>query len=470
VLNEWRESPQSFDVASYYGQILIHRAHTIMLAEEGIITNTEAAKIIKGIKKVEEQAKKNNKLVGYMSTESTLIKEIGEVGGKMHIGRSRNDLGHTQRRIYYRDQENRLINALIEFRKKLIETAARHIDVVMSGYTHWRQAQPITFAHYIMAHVEAAGRTVERLEGIYSRTNTSPMGAAAFAGTGWPVNRHRTMELLGFDGLVENTHDCVATIDYFLELSSALAIHMSNLSRLSEDLQIWSSDEFKLFELDEAYAGTSSIMPQKKNPLILEQIKSYSAESIGEMVSTFTSMKGVSYTNIWDKVMLKPLSIDTSVGSTKVMAGVVQTIQPIKENIKKRLSEGFSTMTDLADTLVQLYNLSFRQAHDIIVLVTIEALSSGILAEDITSEMIKNASEKIIGEPLKLPENALQQALNPVLNVNRRKGVGGPAPSAVRNMIDHQKTRIVEEEKRQKIRLDKLVQAKNKLVEAERIL
>jgi argininosuccinate lyase len=469
-LYSWRESPQSFDVASYYGQIFIHRAHTVMLAEENIITHDEASKIITGIKKVEQIAMNDPKLVGYMSTETALIKEIGEIGGKMHIGRSRNDLGHSQRRIYYRDQVNRLIGSVIDFRKRLTDTASNHLDAVMPGYTHWRQAQPITLAHYIMAHVEAAGRTVERLEGVYYRANLSPMGAAAFAGTGWPVNRYRTMELLGFDGLVENTHDAVAAIDYFMELSAALSIHMSNLSRLAEDIQIWSSDEFKLIELDEAYAGTSSIMPQKKNPLILEQVKSYSAEALGAMVSTMTSMKGVSYTNIVDRTMLEPVIIDTAVGSTNVMAGLVQTIVPLRENMMKRLSEGFSTMTDLADTLVRLYNLSFRQAHDIIVNVTVEALKEGVKAEDITSEMIESASEMVIGKPLRVPEKDLQQALNPVLNVNRRNGVGGPAPEAVKAMIDTQKTRIAEEERRQMLRLDKLKQAKNKLLEAEKRL
>lgn len=469
-LYSWRESPPSFDVASYYGQILIHRAHTVMLAEENIITHDEASKIITGIKKVEQIAMNDPKLVGYMSTETALIKEIGEIGGKMHIGRSRNDLGHSQRRIYYRDQVNRLIGSVIDFRKRLTDTASNHLDAVMPGYTHWRQAQPITLAHYIMAHVEAAGRTVERLEGVYDRANLSPMGAAAFAGTGWPVNRYRTMELLGFDGLVENTHDAVAAIDYFMELSAALSIHMSNLSRLAEDIQIWSSDEFKLIELDEAYAGTSSIMPQKKNPLILEQVKSYSAEALGAMVSTMTSMKGVSYTNIVDRTMLEPVIIDTAVGSTNVMAGLVQTIVPLRENMMKRLSEGFSTMTDLADTLVRLYNLSFRQAHDIIVNVTVEALKEGVKAEDITSEMIESASEMVIGKPLRVPEKDLQQALNPVLNVNRRNGVGGPAPEAVKAMIDTQKTRIAEEERRQMLRLGKLKQAKNKLLEAEKRL
>lgn len=466
----WRESPKSFDVASYYGQIQIHRAHTVMLAEENIITNEEAYKIITGIKKIEKQAETDPKLVTYMSTETALIKEIGEIGGKMHIGRSRNDLGHSQRRIFYRDQLNRLIGAIIEFRKKLTATASRHLDVVMPGYTHWRQAQPITLAHYIMAHVEAAGRTVERLEGIYCRTNLSPMGSAAFAGTGWPVNRLRVMELLGFDKLVENTHDAVAAIDYFMELSAAISIHMSNLSRLAEDFQVWSSDEFKLIELDEAYAGTSSIMPQKKNPLILEQVKSYSAEAIGATVSTMVSMKGVSYTNTVDRVLLEPVIIDTAVGSSFVIAGVVETISPIRENMMKRLSEGFSTMTDLADTLVRLFGISFRQAHDIIVQVTLESLRNGVLAKNITSEIIEKASTEIVGKALKMPEESLQEALNPVLNVNRRNGIGMPAPESVRVIIQGQRDKVNDEELRHNIRLDKLKRAKDNLVEAEKML
>ena len=463
----WRESLKSFDIASYYGQIQIHRAHTMMLAEENIITDEEASKIITGIKNIEKQAETNPRLVTYMSTESALINEIGEIGGKMHIGRSRNDLGHSQRRIFYRDQVNRFIRAVIEFRKKLIETATRHLDVVMPGYTHWRQAQPITLAHYIMAHVEAAGRTVERLEGIYGRTNISPMGSAAFAGTGWPVNRLRVMELLGFDDLIENTHDGVAAVDYYIELSAAISIHMSNLSRLAEDLQVWSSEEFKLIELDEAYAGTSSIMPQKKNPLILEQVKSYSAEAIGATVSTMASMKGVSYTNTVDRVMLEPIIIDTAIGSSFVMAGVVDTIRPNRKNMMKRLSEGFSTMTDLADTLVRLYRVSFRQAHNIIVHVTLESLRKGVLAENITSEMIEKASTEIVGKALKVPEESLQQALNPMLNVTRRNGIGMPAPESVRAMIQSQRDRVKDEERHHNTRLDKLKRAHDKLVEAE---
>jgi argininosuccinate lyase len=242
---------------------------------------------------------------------------------------------------------------------------------------------------------------------------------------------------------------------------------MSNLSRLAEDIQIWSSDEFKLVELDEAYAGTSSIMPQKKNPLILEQVKSYTAETLGNSVSVLSSMKAASYTNIVDRVMLEPMIIDTVVGSTNVMAGLVKSLETLQDNMLRRLREGYSTMTDLADTLVRLFDISFRQAHDIIVNVTIDALNQGIIAEEISPEMIEEASRNVLGRPLIIGQVELEQALNPLLNVNRRSGIGGPAPESVMMMIENQKSIILEEEKRHKSRLNNIDRAKKKLMEAE---
>jgi argininosuccinate lyase len=469
-LNNWRANLVRFDVASYYCQALIHRAHTVMLAEEGIIKKHEAVKIIDGVKEVEKMAEGHQDLVGYMSTETALIELIGDIGGKMHIARSRNDLGHTQRRMYYRDQVERVIESLINFREKLLSKSEKNLETVMPGYTHWRQAQPITLAHYLLAHVDAAGRSIKRLEGVYKRTNISPLGSAAFAGTGWEINRYRTMDLLGFDDLCENTHDGVAAIDYYMEFASAICIHMSNLSRLAEDLQLWSSDEFQLIDLDEAYAGTSSIMPQKKNPTILEQVKSYAAESIGNMVSIVSSMKGTSYTNIRERIMLEPVSIDTAVGSTKVMAGVVETLIPLNDNMLKHLNNGFSTMTELADTLVRLQNISFRQAHDIIVNVTLRCLTDGIKASEITPMHIRKASKKVLGKALEIKDADLQNAVNPVLNVRRRKVIGGPAPESVKKMIKARWSEIEYEKKDHELRTKKLLDSNKKLESAENSL
>ena len=469
-LKGWRGSPTSFDAASYYCQILVHRAHTVMLSEEGIIEKGEAAQIIEGLKEVEKEAEDNPDLFGYMSTERALIEKIGEVGGKMHTGRSRNDLGHTQRRMYYRDQVERLIGALIDFRRKLLDKSEENLETVMPGYTHWRQAQPTTLAHYLIAHVDTAGRSIERLEEIYGRTNLNPLGAAAFAGTSWPVNRYRTMELLGFDALCENSQDSVAAIDYILEFASAVAIHMSNLSRLAEDLQIWSSDEYGMIDLDEAYAGTSSIMPQKKNPLILEEVKSYSAESIGGVASTLSSMKGVSYTNTVDRVMLEPVGIDTAVGSTNVMAGVVSTLIPMKDVMMERLRDGFSTMTDLADTLVKKHNIPFRQAHEVIVDVTLKTIADGKKADEITPGDVAASSEKTIGKRIEISAEELRSAIDPIQNVRRRKVVGGPAPESVKKMIVERRRQVEAEEKRHNKRINNLKKAYEKLARVEKTL
>jgi len=469
-LNEWRSCPESFDAASYHCQTLIHRAHVVMLAEAGIISCEEAAAIIDGVKIVAVEAEADPRLTAYMSTETALINKIGEQGGKMHTARSRNDLGHTQRRLYYREQAERAIGSVIGFRRRLLDAAERNVETYMPGYTHLKQAQPVTLAHYLLAHVEAAGRTVQHLEDVYRRTNLCPMGAAAFAGTSWKIDRHRTMELLGFDGLVENSQDAVASVDYFMELSAALAVHMTNLSRLAQDVQLWSTDEYAMIDLDEAYAGTSSIMPQKKNPLVLEQVKSYAAECIGAMVAVFSSVKGVSYSHMQDKVLLEPVLLDTVVGCTNVMAGVAETMRPMNENMMERLKEGFSTMTDLADTLVRLHGVSFRQAHDIVVEVTLNAIKNNVKAGDITMETIMIASDKVLGAALRIPEQELRMAVDPVLNVHRRSVIGGPAPESVNKMIENQRGRLRGEEERRKIRTDRIAQANEKLVQAEQAL
>jgi argininosuccinate lyase len=469
-LHAWRRSPKSFDVASYYGQVLIHRAHTVMLAEKGIITKQEARTIIDGIKAVERDAEADPGLVGYMSTETALIKRVGEVGGKMHIGRSRNDLGHAQRRIYLRDQTERLIGAVIEFQRRLLDKAEDNVETLMPGYTHIRQAQPVTLAHYILAHVEAAARTVDRLEGTYARANLSTMGSAALAGTSWDVDRERVRELLGFDALCENTTDSVATTDYAIELASAIAIHMTQLSRLAEDLQIWSSDEYNMIDLDEAYAGTSSIMPQKKNPLEFEYIKSYAAESIGNLVTAVASVKGITYTNTVDRLLVEPIAVDTAVGSTSVMAGATATVTPKKEVMLKNLRDGFTTATDLADALVRSHGLSFRQAHDIIVDVVLRALEEGKKAEEITPEMIADASEKATGERITVTGKELAAALDPYKNLTGRDTVGGPAPSSVKKSIKGLRANLAKQEKRREARTEKIGRAMEKLRLAEKSL
>jgi argininosuccinate lyase len=278
------------------------------------------------------------------------------------------------------------------------------------------------------------------------------------------------MELLGFDGLVENSLDGVASIDYFMEFASTLAIYMSNLSRLAEDIQIWSSDEYHLFDLDESYAGTSSIMPQKKNPLILEQIKGYAAESIGNMVSIIASMKGTSFTNIVDRVMLEPVAIDTTIGSTRIMGGLVETLAPLKEYMINTLNYGFSTMTDLADLLVKKYSLPFRQAHDVIVELTLTCLNEGKKASDISLDMIETSSQKVLNKRLKVSKSELKNAIDPYLNVQRRNILGGPSSVSIKDMIKNQHNTLKVEKENHLARINKIIDATRKLEISEKTI
>ncbi|MCW3978205.1 MAG: argininosuccinate lyase [Candidatus Bathyarchaeota archaeon] len=466
---EKRSRPTPLGVDSYYCQALIHRAHVVMLAERGILSMEESARILEGVKEVESDAEEDERLTSYMATEAALIGRVGEVGGRMHTGRSRNDLAQTQRRMYYRDRIEELIGAVLGLQKALLAVAKENLETVMSGYTHWRQAQPVTLGHYLVAHADAASRSLERLEEVYKRTNLNTLGSAAVAGTGWPVDRRRTMELLGFDGLLENSYDCVAAHDHVVELASAIAIHMTNLSRLADDLQIWSSDEFGMIDLDEAYAGTSSIMPQKKNPSSLEMVKGFASEAIGALMMTISSVKGVSYTNLGDRMPLEPVTIDTAVGATKVMAGVVSTLTPMREKMLF-YARGFSTMTELADTLVRNHGLSFRQAHDVIASTTSRAISEGKTVDQITIDMVEEAALEGIGRELGISEEELRLAVNPIENVRRRKVVGGPAPEEVKRMIDDRRSKVDLEESRHRERQENLEKAYKRLAAAEKTI
>jgi argininosuccinate lyase len=462
-----RANPMSYESASYYAQMLIHRAHVVMLTEQSILTKEEGAAILTGLKTVEKMAEENQALRSYMATESALTENIGTVGGKMHIGRSRNDLGLTQSRLYYRDQVHSLIEAIIAFQKALTEKAEENLNTVMPGYTHRKQAQPITLAHYLMAHVQAAGRSVERLEDAYRRINENTLGAAALAGTGWPIDRKRTMELLGFDGLVENTQDCVATFDFIAEFASAIAIHMTNLSRLAADLKVWSSDEWATIDLDESYTGTSSIMPQKKNPGVAEAVNLSSSECLGALVTIMSSLNGIEYSNSGERGRLPPRISGLAVASTRVMAGFTATIRPMKGRMRQLSTRGFSTMTELADTLVGVSNISFRQAHEIIAHTVLRVIDDGKTADQMTAEMVQESAVAIMGEKLNITDEDIVAAIDPMENVERRSVIGGPAPKEVQRMIEDRWERIQSQETRLESRLESLKSAHALLERAE---
>lgn len=462
-----RQIQLTLGVAAYEGQMNIHRAHVVMLTEQKIITSKEAAAILAGLKTVKGMASENDRLTDYMVTENALINEAGSVGGKMHIGRSRNDLGSSTNRIYYRDQINRLIATIITFEKALLQKARENKGTVMPHYTHRMQAQPITLGHYLMAHVEAAGKSVQRFEDVYRRTNLSTLGAGATAGTGWPINRARTAELLGFDGLIVNTVEGVGSWDYVQELASAMSIHMSNLSRLATELQIWCTDEFAMIDLDDSFAGTSSIMPQKKNPYALEGVRSAASQSLGTLVAVMSSANASEYQNTGARFGLAPRDFDLPYSNTKIMAGLVRTMAPRKERMLDLATKGFSTMAELADTIVRHSELSFREAHEIVAHTVMTAIAEGKTADQITVAMVQEAAVNELGRRLDISNDDIVAALDPTANVMKRNHVGGPAPDAVQRMIDDAAAEIGAQEARLAQRLENLRAAAVKLDSAE---
>jgi argininosuccinate lyase len=466
-LYDYKANAKSLQDATFKAQTEVHRAHTIMLAEQGIISKDEASSILAGLGAVNAQADADHALQAYMSYETALIKEVGGVAGKMHIGRSRNDLANTINRMYYRDEVNRTIQALIELRKVLTNKAQENLDTIMVVYTHRKQAQPITLAHYLMAHAEAVGKSIQRFEDLYPRLNQSPLGAAASAGTGFPLNRDRTAELLGFDGLVVNSIEGVAGWDHIAEFASASSIHMAGLSRLASELQNWQTDEFDMIELHGSFAGSSSIMPQKKNPTAFEYTKQAAAETLGELVSVLASLNAIEYQHSSARVPLEPRAIDRVLAATHTMTGAVRTLTPKKDRMLQLVNGGFSTMTELTDTLVRESGLSFREAHDIIAHVVDNVLASGRQPGQIDTKMIQAAAVDTLGRRINIKASSVAAALDPRNNVARRDGVGGPAPSAVTKAIEATKQEIAAAETRSAQRQDKISQARAKLTAAE---
>ena len=453
--------------ATFPYEVKLHRAHIIMLAERGIVTRIEAAAILRGLAQVDRQAAADPALRSYLPYEAALIRAIGPVAGKLHTARSRNDLANTVNRMFYRDQVIRVLDALIALRRTVADKAQAHADTVMIVYTHRKQAQPITLGHYLTAIAESLGKHIARYEGLYLRLNQSPLGAAAAAGTGWPLDRERSARLLGFDALVVNTIEATAGWDHIAEFAADNAIYLSTLGRLASEIQLWSSDEFGMAELDGAFAGTSSIMPQKKNPDSLERTRQIAAAAVGPVSAILASLNAIEYQHSVARVALEPRAIDALMAATHAMTGVVRTLQPRPERMLSMARHGFTTMTDLADTLVRETGIPFREAHEIVAHVVEQTLAAGVGATRIDLAMVQAAARARLGRELPLTQEAVRAALDPEQNVRRRDGAGGPAPASVARMVAATRAELLEQERRQALRKRALDDARAALARAE---
>lgn len=423
--------------------ILVDLAHTVMLKEQGIIRAEDCGKILSGLLQVREEGMDKLDFSYediHISLESRLIDLVGEdVGGRMHSGRSRNDEVATCIRLVLRDELLGLLEEIHALRKTLLALAEKHSETLMPGFTHLQHAQPTTLAHHLSAHSQALGRDFDRVIDAFSRVNLCPLGAAAFASTGFNLNRKRTSELLGFAGLLENSMDAVSSRDFLIECASVFTNLMVNFSRMAEELVVWSTSEFNYIELEDMYASTSSIMPQKKNPDTAELMRGKTGVAVGALMSLITICKGLplSYNrdlqeatpNIWR-------SVETVRASVRVMKGMYGTLKVRADVLEVQATAGFTTATELADTFVREAGIPFRTAHQLV----------GILAREgcePTLEKIDSISEVVLGEALSargLTENQVKEALDPESNIKRRKYIGGPAPEEMERYLAKQKT------------------------------
>ena len=426
----------SFDKRFYAQDIKGSIAHVMMLAKQGILTDNEKEQIIAGLEGILSDVENGKLDISekyediHSFVEATLIDRIGEPGKKLHTGRSRNDQVALDMKLYTRDEVHLLDSLVKELLHAILAIMEENTDTYMPGFTHLQKAQPITLAHHMGAYFEMFKRDHERLRDIYKRMNTCPLGSGALAGTTYPLDREYTASLLGFDGPTLNSMDGVSDRDYLLELLSALSIIMMHLSRFSEEVIIWNSNEYKFVEIDDAYSTGSSIMPQKKNPDIAELVRGKTGRVYGALNALLTTMKGIPLAYNKDMQEDKEWAfdaIDTAKGCLTLFTGMLRTMQFNKERMKDSARHGFTNATDAADYLVN-HGVAFRDAHGIVGQLVLLCLEKKIALYELPLEEYKKISPVF--------EEDIYDAISLETCVNKRITIGAPGKSAMDEVVD----------------------------------
>jgi len=432
----------NFDQRLYHYDIQGSRAHARMLEKMGVLSKTELGSILTGLEQIERDIEQGNFQWSvsledvHMNIEARLTALIGEAGKKLHTGRSRNDQVATDLRLYLRDQINAACAELRRLQNGLLDVAERETDTLLPGFTHLQVAMPVTFGHHMLAWFENLQRDRQRLMDCLKRVNVMPLGAAALAGTSFPIDRHYTAELLGFDSPAENSLDAVSDRDFVIEFCSCAALILTHLSRFSEELILWASAQFAFIDLPDRFCTGSSIMPQKKNPDVPELVRGKSGRVIGHLVGLLTLMKAqpLAYNkdNQEDK---EPLfdTVDTILGCLRAFADMVPAIEVKADNMRRAAAGGYATATDLADYLVRK-GLAFRDAHEIVG----NAVRLGIESKRDLSEMSLSELQSLSA----LIESDVFDVLTLEGSVSARNHYGGTAPDQVRAAIIRARQRL----------------------------
>jgi len=433
----------NFDQRFYRHDIEGSIAHSAMLVKVGLLTEDEKQQIHDGLRAILKQAD-NNEIDWsvaledvHMNIEARLTDQIGDVGKKLHTGRSRNDQVATDIRLWLREQIDFISAELKRLQLGLVDLAEQEVDTILPGFTHLQVAQPISFGHHLMAWYEMLVRDMERLEDCRKRVNTMPLGAAALAGTTYPIDREYTASLLGFERIADNSLDAVSDRDFAIEFNATASIIMVHLSRFSEELVLWASAQFGFIDLPDRFCTGSSIMPQKKNPDVPELVRGKSGRVIGHLISLITLMKSqpLAYNkdNQEDK---EPLfdTVDTLMGCLRAFADMMPHVKTNKEAMRAAAMQGFSTATDLADYLVGK-DMAFRDAHEVVG----KAVSYGVAHKKDLSEMTLDELQQfssIIGDDV-------YDVLTLEGSVSARDHLGGTAPNQVRIQIKKARANLV---------------------------
>ncbi|MBQ04360.1 argininosuccinate lyase [Candidatus Bathyarchaeota archaeon] len=426
----------------YKDDILGTEAHEIMLHENGLLEKKELKEILRALEALLPNYPPSNTTDFediHEFIESSITQKVGdELGGKIHTGRSRNDQVSVAIRMRMRTEINCLSKGILQFVEELLDKAEIHATTVNILYTHTQHAQIGTFGHYLLCQADIFLRDLERLKELYRRVNMSPLGAAAIGGTSMKIDRNRTATLLGFDGLVENSIDCISSRDVILECAAILALIATNLSRVAEDLILWSSSEFRYVELADEYASTSSIMPQKKNPCTIELVRGKAGIVQGHMMGLFSLTKGLLTGYNRDLQEMKPaihFAFTAVLSSLEIMKGAFATLKVDEVRLDGEAKNSHALALDLAETLVTDFGFTFRESHKMVGQLVATSVKKGIALNRLSANEISSTARKVLGKQIRMKPEQLKKVFNPHLSIERRRSLGSPSIGEVKRML-----------------------------------
>ncbi len=433
----------------------INYAHIVMLLKQNIIDMNDAKRILKIFRNIEHDGAENVVPLDFkygdlvVCLEQFVIEKTGvNCGGKINVGRSRNDINATVSKMVIREEVLNILESLYEFEKILLSMSEQNIETVMPGYTHHsRHAQPITFGYFLMGNFDVFYRDMQRFENLWTRLNLCPMGAAALATTSFDLDRELVADLLGFEDVHEHGYDAISSRDYLIEYLFIISEITCELGRMAENFLLWTTFEFDMVELADEYTSFSSIMPQKKNAVSLECIRALNPIIYGKLFNALSILKALPWCNGREITLLEKDHHDTAekvINMIILFGGLLKSIKINKSRMYQLTEDGFSTATEIADMLVKEYDLPFRTAHEVVGLSIKKTLNNGKKAKNISSDLIEECINEYTGQKISIDSSLVEMALDPLNNVMVRKLRGGPAPSEVKRMIKNRIKKIEE--------------------------